>query len=523
MRLLSILLLLALAAAQPYALASRLRVDSAPSPALGRPIQFVVYLPDGYDASAPLPVVYLLHGASGSARAVAPCRTCRAATKSTRAKPSTTAGSGTEDEAPPWKTQVTDEYCKSILSRNASPDMPFSVSLNPYRGCEHGCIYCFARPTHSYLGLSPGWTSKADFRQGQCARPAAARAGQAGYEPNRSRSASTRTLTSPASASASSRARAGGAAGMPAPGRPDHQVLADRARHRHPAPMAAKGQAGVAITLTTLDPADLAHAGAARGRAGAPPAHDPHADRRRHSGRVSVAPIIPVHHRAGHRTDTGGGQGSRRGQRALHRAAPAVGSGPLFHQWLEAHFPERAQRVMNRIREMRGGKDYDSDFGKRMKRRGRVGRPDTPALQQGGQAARHGRLQRPLQQDGRRAVPWNDNAPIYRQLKDRVIGMMLDGILKAGDALPSVRQIAAEYQLNPITVSKAYQELVDDNLVEKRRGIGMYVTKARAKNCSPANASASCAKNGRPCWNASAARPRPSNNCCAHHARGGSA
>jgi GntR family transcriptional regulator len=73
-------------------------------------------------------------------------------------------------------------------------------------------------------------------------------------------------------------------------------------------------------------------------------------------------------------------------------------------------------------------------------------------------------------------VGWNDNAPIYRQLKDRVIGMMLDGVLKAGDALPSVRQVAAEYQLNPITVSKAYQELVDDNLVEKRRGIGMYVT-----------------------------------------------
>ncbi|QJE02844.1 GntR family transcriptional regulator [Massilia forsythiae] len=70
---------------------------------------------------------------------------------------------------------------------------------------------------------------------------------------------------------------------------------------------------------------------------------------------------------------------------------------------------------------------------------------------------------------------WNDNTPIYRQLKDKVIGMMLDGALKAGDALPSVRQIAAEYQLNPITVSKAYQELVDDNLVEKRRGIGMYV------------------------------------------------
>jgi GntR family transcriptional regulator len=73
-------------------------------------------------------------------------------------------------------------------------------------------------------------------------------------------------------------------------------------------------------------------------------------------------------------------------------------------------------------------------------------------------------------------IGWNDNAPIYRQLKERVIGMLLDGLLKPGDALPSVRQVAADYQLNPITVSRAYQELVDDALVEKRRGLGMYVT-----------------------------------------------
>ena len=73
-------------------------------------------------------------------------------------------------------------------------------------------------------------------------------------------------------------------------------------------------------------------------------------------------------------------------------------------------------------------------------------------------------------------IAWNDNAPIYRQLKERVVGMMLDGLLKSGDALPSVRQIAADYQLNPITVSRAYQELADEALVEKRRGLGMYVT-----------------------------------------------
>ena len=73
------------------------------------------------------------------------------------------------------------------------------------------------------------------------------------------------------------------------------------------------------------------------------------------------------------------------------------------------------------------------------------------------------------------SITWNDNAPIYRQLRDRVVAMILDGILKQGDALPSVRQVAADFQLNPITVSKAYQELVDEQLVEKRRGLGMYV------------------------------------------------
>lgn len=80
------------------------------------------------------------------------------------------------------------------------------------------------------------------------------------------------------------------------------------------------------------------------------------------------------------------------------------------------------------------------------------------------------------------SVTWNDNTPIYLQLKEKVVAMMLDGDLKPGDALPSVRQVAADYQLNPITVSRAYQELVDETLVEKRRGLGMFVTEgARQK------------------------------------------
>ena len=74
------------------------------------------------------------------------------------------------------------------------------------------------------------------------------------------------------------------------------------------------------------------------------------------------------------------------------------------------------------------------------------------------------------------SVTWNDTTPIYLQLKERVVAMMLDGVLKPGDALPSMRQVAADFQINHLTVSRAYQELADENLVEKRRGLGMYVT-----------------------------------------------
>ena len=76
---------------------------------------------------------------------------------------------------------------------------------------------------------------------------------------------------------------------------------------------------------------------------------------------------------------------------------------------------------------------------------------------------------------------WNDNQPIYRQLRDRVVAMILEGVLEDGDALPSVRNVAAEYRLNPLTVLKGYQELVDEELVEKKRGRGMFVTDGARK------------------------------------------
>jgi GntR family transcriptional regulator len=79
------------------------------------------------------------------------------------------------------------------------------------------------------------------------------------------------------------------------------------------------------------------------------------------------------------------------------------------------------------------------------------------------------------------AGEWNDSQPIYRQLRDRVVTMILEGVLADGDALPSVRTVAAEYRLNPLTVLKGYQELVDEGLVEKRRGRGMYVREGACK------------------------------------------
>ena len=78
-------------------------------------------------------------------------------------------------------------------------------------------------------------------------------------------------------------------------------------------------------------------------------------------------------------------------------------------------------------------------------------------------------------------LEWSDNQPIYRQLRDRVVAMILDGVLKEGDPLPSVRNVAAEYRVNPLTVLKGYQQLVDDELVEKRRGLGMFVKQGARK------------------------------------------
>ena len=272
------------------------------------------------------------------------------------------------EAAPAWKTQVSDEQARSILTRNASPDLSFNVSLNPYRGCEHGCIYCFARPTHSYLGLSPGLDFESRIyakvnapellrrelaRPSYVAEPIALGVNTDAYQPcERERQLTRRVLEVLHEC--------------------DHPValitkssLIERDIDLL-APMAAKRLAAVAVTVTTLDPAI---ARTLEPRAAAPA-------RRLRTIRtlteagipvgVSIAPIIPfvTEPEIEQLLEAVRDAGAIHAHYVVLRLPWEVS--PLFQQWLEAHFPERAQRVMNRVREMRGGKDYDSSFGTRM-------------------------------------------------------------------------------------------------------------------------------------------------------------
>ena len=274
-----------------------------------------------------------------------------------------------EDGAPSaFKTQVTDEYAKTILSRNASPDIPFNVSLNPYRGCEHGCIYCFARPTHSYLGLSPGLdfetrlfakVNAPDLLRRELAKlsyvPESIALGvnTDAYQPCERQLGLTRRV-------------------LEVLNECEHPVglitkssLIERDIDIIGA-MAARRQACASITITTLDP-EISRT--LEPRAAAPARRLRTIRRLTDAGipvSVSVAPIIPF-------------VTEPELEKVLEAAhdAGAVGAhyvvlrlpwevNPLFQEWLQAHFPDRAQRVMNRVREMRGGKDYDSDFSRRM-------------------------------------------------------------------------------------------------------------------------------------------------------------
>ena len=270
------------------------------------------------------------------------------------------------------ETTIIEEHVKSILSKNDSPDLSFELSINPYRGCEHGCIYCFARPTHSYLGLSPGLdfetriiakvNAAERLREALAARsyrPSPINIGSAtdAYQPVERKLAITRSVLEV----------------MAECGHPFSLVTKSSGVERDldiVAPMGQRGLAAVYVSVTSLDPA-LARI--LEPRAAAPHRRIRTIEALARAGvpvGVSVSPIIPFINEP-------------EIERILEAAAAAGAStafgivlrlpwevNPLFQRWLDQHFPDRAARVIARIREMRGGKDYDSSFGTRMRGEG---------------------------------------------------------------------------------------------------------------------------------------------------------
>jgi len=277
-------------------------------------------------------------------------------------------GAAEAGELPPLATEVRFEDVKSVLNENDSPDISFDRSLNPYRGCEHGCIYCFARPTHSYLNLSPGL----DFETKLIAKRnivevLRAELGRRSYRPSHIAIGTATDCYQPIEREL----------------RLTRSVIELLQETRHPfalvtkssaverdldliAPMAAEHLAAVYITVTTLD-GELA-------RKLEPRAAAPH--RRLRTIRtlaeagvpvgVSVAPQIPfVNEDMEQVLEAAWAAGARNAFYTVIRLPWEVA--PLFKQWLELHYPQRADRIMARIHEMRGGKDYDADFATRMK------------------------------------------------------------------------------------------------------------------------------------------------------------
>jgi DNA repair photolyase len=272
------------------------------------------------------------------------------------------------DTGSTWKTQVIEEHAKTILSRNRSPDVPFSVSLNPYRGCEHGCIYCFARPTHSYLGLSPGLDFESKIfakinapellrrelaKQSYVPEPIALGVNTDAYQPCERRLRLTRRVLEVLRECEHPVALISKSSLMER----DIDLLSD---------MASRRLAVAAVTITTLDPAV---ARTLEPRATAPARRLQMIRTLTDAGipvGVSVAPVIPfVTEPDLERVLTAAAEAGAINAGYVMLRLPQEIS-PLFRQWLEAHFPDRAARVMNRVRDLRGGKDYDSSFGKRM-------------------------------------------------------------------------------------------------------------------------------------------------------------
>jgi DNA repair photolyase len=272
-----------------------------------------------------------------------------------------------EEQGAP-ETQIIEQHVKSILAANDSPDIDFDLSINPYRGCEHGCIYCFARPTHSYLNLSPGL----DFETRIIAKVNAAERLRAAfmaprYEPLALNIGSATDAYQPAERRL----------------RITRSVIEVMAEFRHPfsvitkssgierdldllAPLAGEDLVAVYVSIPTLD-GDLARI--MEPRAAAPARRLKTIERLAKAGvpvGVSVSPLIPFINEP-------------ELERVLEQAQAAGATSafatvlrlpwevnPLFQQWLRTHYPERAERVMARVHDLRGGRDNDPCFGTRM-------------------------------------------------------------------------------------------------------------------------------------------------------------
>lgn len=277
-------------------------------------------------------------------------------------------GWGLPDDLPPLRTEVSDERPRRIITHNTSPDVPFDRSINPYRGCEHGCIYCFARPSHAYLGHSPGL----DFETKLIARPDAASVLEAelhkpGYMPE---VIAIGTNTDPYQPLERER-------------RVMRGILEILAAFRHPvgiatkgtlverdaallAEMSAQGLARVGISITTLDPEISRRM---EPRVPSPARRLRALERLSEAGvetRVMVSPIVPGLTDPEIETilQAAKDAGAKAASMITLRLPREVSE--LWRDWLHEHYPDRFNRIMSKIREMHGGQDYDAQWGRRM-------------------------------------------------------------------------------------------------------------------------------------------------------------
>jgi DNA repair photolyase len=275
----------------------------------------------------------------------------------------------TELDLPPLRTEVQSEAARTIITRNQSPDLNFDRSINPYRGCEHGCIYCFARPTHAYMGLSPGLDFETRLfvkpnaaallerelsAPGYQIKPIAMGTNTDPYQPIEREHRITRSVLEVLAAA-------------------NHPVMIVTKSHLVTrdidilGPMAEKGLAKVALSVTTLD-RKLARA--MEPRAATPARRLDALQKLAEAGipaGVLVAPVIPALNDSEIERilDAAEAVGVREAGYVLLRLPLEVSE--LFRDWLLREYPNRFQHVMNILRSMRGGKDYDAEWSKRMR------------------------------------------------------------------------------------------------------------------------------------------------------------